>query len=91
MLKTIPGPTFKIDSAIPCGCRVSRDDDTQKLRLWYCPTHAAAFELLEVLRSNLTALDAVVEQAGTGKCDPSTAMDAAMRTRLLIRKATGGV
>jgi hypothetical protein len=91
MLKTIPGPTFKIDSAIPCGCRVSRDEDTQKLRLWYCPAHASAFELLEILRSNLTALDGVVEQAAAGKCDPSAAMDAAMRTRLAIRKATGGV
>ena len=91
MAKTIPGPTFKMDNSLPCGCRISRDGDTQKLRLWYCPTHAAAFEILEVLRSNLTALDAVVEQTTSGKCDPSIAMEAGMRTRAAIRKASGGV
>jgi hypothetical protein len=58
--------------------------------VWYCPTHAAAFEILEVLRSNLTALDAIVEQTSAGKCDPSLAMEAGMRTRLAIRKASTG-
>lgn len=48
--KTVPGPTFRIDSSLPCGCRIARDDDTKRLRLWYCTTHAAAFEVLEALR-----------------------------------------
>jgi hypothetical protein len=48
--KTLPGPHFKIDNSLPCGCRIARDNDTKRLRLWYCPTHAAAFEVLEALR-----------------------------------------
>ena len=48
--KTVPGPNFKIDNSLPCGCRINRDGDTKRLRLWYCSPHAAAFEMLEALR-----------------------------------------
>jgi hypothetical protein len=51
--KTVPGPNFRIDNSLPCGCRIARDDDTKRLRLWYCPTHAAAFEVLEALRCTI--------------------------------------
>ena len=53
IMKTVPGPNFRIDNSLPCGCRIARDDDTKRLRLWYCPTHAAAFEVLEALRSTV--------------------------------------
>jgi hypothetical protein len=51
--KTVPGPNFRIDNSLPCGCRIARDEDTKRLRLWYCPTHAAAFEVLDALRSTV--------------------------------------
>ena len=54
--KTVPGPNFKIDNSLPCGCRINLDGDTKRLRLWYCSPHAAAFEMLEALRVNLDAL-----------------------------------
>jgi hypothetical protein len=56
----IPGPTLKPDQPLPCGCRVVREADG-RLRLWYCRTHGAAFEMLEALRSSADALDAVVK------------------------------
>lgn len=91
MPKAIPGPTFKLEDSLPCGCRVGRDDGTLKLRLWYCPTHAAAFEMLEVLRLNLTALDELVNNAPAGSASHLTqAMDAGMRARITIRRATSG-
>ncbi len=86
--KAILGPTFKIDIPLPCGCRVCRDDGTSKLRMWYCPTHAAAFEVLEALRLNLSVLDHVIEQASSSTIDVSAAMEVGMKARAAIRKAT---
>jgi hypothetical protein len=88
MPKAIPGPTFKLDNSLPCGCRIGRDDGTLKFRLWYCPTHAAAFEILEALRTNLSALDELINSTGGTSCDLSQAMDAGMRARIAIRRAT---
>jgi hypothetical protein len=86
----IPGPTFSKDkSSLPCGCRVGRDEG--RLRLWFCSTHAAAFEMLEVLRLNVAVLDDILDNTPTGQGDLSRAMDAGMRTRRVIRKATAGV
>jgi hypothetical protein len=73
---------------LPCGCRIGRDDG--KYRLWYCPTHAVAFEMLEVLRMNLNVLDEIVSSSQPADCDLSNAMDAGMRLRKVIRKATIG-
>lgn len=88
--KTIPGPVFKIDNSIPCGCKISRDEDTKRLRLWYCPTHAAAFDVLEALRSNADALDHVIKQAPP--VDSAVNFEeTAERARTAIRKATVGV
>jgi hypothetical protein len=91
MPKAIPGPTFRLDSSLPCGCRIGRDDGTLKFRLWYCPTHATAFEILEALRLNLSALDELINNAPGQQGDLGQAMDAGMRARMAIRRATSWV
>jgi hypothetical protein len=88
--KTVPGPNFRIDNTLPCGCRITRDDDTKRLRLWYCPTHAAAFEVLEALRLNVDALDMVMKQVPT-EFSAGGVRDAGVRARTAIRRATVGV
>jgi hypothetical protein len=57
--------------------------------LWYCPTHAAAFEMLETLRLALEALDKTTKHVPATNDDLSLAMDATMRVRALTRKAAG--
>lgn len=89
--KTVPGPNFRIDNSLPCGCRISRDSDTQRLRLWYCTTHAAAFEVLEALRANTEALGTVIKHVPTEFSEVGCARDAEMRARTAIRRATAGV
>ncbi len=89
MPSTIAGPTFRMDSGLPCGCRIGRDEG--KFRLWYCPTHAVAYEMLEVLRLNLTVLDQIINSTSSTDCDLTHAMDVGMRARKVIRKATTGV
>ena len=89
MPKAIPGPTFRLNDSLPCGCRIGRDDGTLKYRLWYCATHAVAFEMLETLRLNLSALDELINTGPS--CDLGQAMDAGMRARMVIRRATGGI
>jgi hypothetical protein len=89
--KTVPGPNFRIDNTLPCGCRISRDDDTKRLRLWYCPTHAAAFEVLEALRLNVDALDTVIKHVPSELTEAGGARDAEVRARTAIRRATVGV
>jgi hypothetical protein len=90
--KTVPGPNFRVDNSLPCGCRISRDDDTKRLRLWYCPTHAAAFEVLEALRVNVDALDTVIKHVPVSNVPVvGGARDAEVRARTAIRRATVGV
>ena len=89
--KTVPGPNFKIDNSLPCGCRINRDDDTKRLRLWYCPPHAAAFDMLEALRVNLDALDSMIKHVPAAQSDVCSALDAEVRGRTVIRRATVGV
>jgi hypothetical protein len=91
MSKSIPGPTFKLDNSLPCGCRIARDEGTLKYRLWYCPTHAAAFEVLEALRFNLDALNTVLRRVPEDDDDAGVARVAEMRARSAIRRATSGV
>ena len=88
--RTVPGPNFRIDNSLPCGCRISRDDDTKRLRLWYCPPHAAAFDMLEVLRVNLDALDSVIKHVPVDRSEMCSALDAEMRGRTVVRRATVG-
>ena len=89
--KTLPGPNFKIDNSLPCGCRINRDDDTKRLRFWYCPPHAAAFDMLEALRVNLDALDSVIKHVPAERFEISSALDAEVRGRTVVRRATVGV
>lgn len=89
--RTVPGPNFRIDNSLPCGCRINRDDDTKRLRLWYCPTHAAAFEVLEALRLNVDALDTVIKHVPSERSELGPARDAEVRARTAIRRATVGV
>lgn len=90
MLKTIPGPTFKMDGSLPCGCKISRDGDTAQMRLWYCTTHAAAFEVLDALRSNVDALGNAMKQLPRHE-NLVNLRDAEVKARSAIRKATVGV
>ena len=89
--KTVPGPNFRLDNSLPCGCRINRDDDTKRLRLWYCPTHAAAFEILEALRANLDALDTVIKHMPGETSEVGSVLDAEIRGRTALRRATVGV
>jgi hypothetical protein len=91
LTKTVPGPNFKIDNSLPCGCRINRDDDTKKLRFWYCTTHAAAFEVLEALRLNVAALDTVIKWVPSEFSELAPARDAEVRALTAIRHATVGV
>jgi len=89
--KTVPGPNFRMDNSLPCGCRINRDDDTKRLRFWYCPPHAAAFEMLEALRVNLDALDSVMKHVPASRTEVGEALDAEIRGRTVVRRATVGV
>ena len=63
----------------------------RRLRLWYCPPHAAAFDMLEVLRVNLDALDSVIKHVPAERSEVCSALDAEMRGRTVVRRATAGV
>lgn len=89
--KTVPGPNFRIDNSLPCGCRINRDNDTQRFRLWYCTTHAAAFEVLDALRVNAEALGTVMKQVPSELSAVGCARDAELLARTAIRRATVGV
>jgi hypothetical protein len=89
--KTVRGPNFRIDNSLPCGCKICHDEDTKRLRLWYCTTHAAAFEVLEALRMNVDALDTMIKHAPSELSEVGPARDAGARGRTVIRRATAGV
>ena len=84
--KTVPGPNFRVDNSLPCGCRINRDTDTQRFRLWYCTTHAAAFEVLDALRANADALGTVMKEVPSEVSSVGYARDAEMRARMAIRR-----
>jgi hypothetical protein len=79
----IPGPTLKPDQPLPCGCRLVREADG-RLRLWYCRTHGAAFEMLEALRFSADVLDAVIKRPPG---DPDASRRAQAAAREAIQKA----
>jgi hypothetical protein len=89
MAKSLAGPVFKIGDLIPCGCRVQRDEGSLKFRLWYCAAHATTFEMLEALRLSLDVLEKVAKHVPSNGEDFSAAMDATMRIRAAVRKASG--
>ena len=88
MPKAIQGPTVKIDSSLPCGCCVSRQSGTTELRMWFCCTHEAAFDIRDALESNRAALRNVIEHVSSGRYDLAQAMEAGMKARAAIRKAS---
>src|SRR6185503_1568775 len=80
--RVVPGPTFKLDEPIPCGCRVSREP-TGRMRLWYCRTHLAAFDSLEALERAVRTLERLAATAG----DDAEVDDARFAVRAAIVKA----
>lgn len=51
-------PLLKLDAPSPCGCRIAGDDEAPgSMRIWYCRTHGAAFEVLDALQVATRALD----------------------------------
>lgn len=84
----IPGPTLKPSNPSPCGCRVSPEPGSEKLRLWFCRTHAAAFDMLETLRTSLKTLDAVVGQLPPPVAEEHSVREIRTAVQKTIQKAT---
>lgn len=82
-----PGPAMKPGSPSPCGCRVSPEAGTEKLRLFFCRTHAAAFLMLDALQVSLKALDTVVKQLPTPVSDDHPMKLAQVTVRTTIHSA----
>ncbi len=87
MRKPILGPTVKVDSSLPCGCNIRRHG-TIEFQMWFCSAHANAFEVLDALESSRAALRNVIQHAPSGHYDLALAMEAGMKARSVIRKAT---
>ncbi len=87
--KAVPGPTIReAGGTIPCGCKVATDPDDNKLRYWFCPPHAVAYEMLEILTGVQPILDELVNNA-KDEYDTSSAMDAGMKLRKVLKRAKG--
>ena len=87
--KAVPGPTLRESGgSIPCGCKVANDPDDNKLRYWFCPPHAVAYEMLEVLQSVQPVLDELVNNVNAD-FDTSNAMEAGIRMRKVLKRAKG--
>ncbi len=82
-----PGPTLKPGSPSPCGCRVSPDMGGEKLRLWFCRTHAAAFDMLDALQVSLKALETVVKLIPTALSEDHPLRHAQLTVQTTIQKA----
>jgi hypothetical protein len=86
--KHVVGPTLREQGgSMPCGCKVGPDEEN-KIRFWFCPPHAVAYELLEVLQQAQTVLDDIANNA-PDDYDPTMAMDVSMKARKVIKKAKG--
>ena len=87
--KTIPGPTIReAGGTLPCGCKVAHDPEDNKLRYWFCPPHAVAYEMLEVLQQAQQVIDDVSNNA-PGEYDTTPAMEAGIKIRRVLKKAKG--
>jgi len=87
--KGIPGPTIREGGgALPCGCNVARDEEN-KLRLYFCSPHAVAYEMMEALQETLEIVDNLANNPPTPEYDVGPAMEAAMKTRRILKKAKG--
>jgi hypothetical protein len=87
--KAVPGPTLReTGGTIPCGCKVANDPDDNKLRYWFCPPHAVAYEMLEVLNSVQPAIDELMNNV-KDDFDTSAAMDVGIKIRKVLKRAKG--
>lgn len=83
----IQGPTLKPGSPSPCGCQVKPEIGGEKLRLWFCRTHAAAFEMLESLQVSLRALEMVAKELPAPVPEDHVTTHARTAIEMTIRKA----
>ena len=83
----IQGPTLKPGNPSPCGCEVKAEAGTEKMRLWFCRTHAAAFEMLEALQVGLKALDAVAKELPAPVPEDHVTAHARAAIQMTIQKA----
>ena len=87
--KGIPGPSIREGGGtLPCGCSVAHDED-KKLRLYFCPPHAVAYEMLEALQQSLELIDNIANNPPSPDYDVTAAMEAAMKARRVLKKAKG--
>lgn len=88
---TVPGPTFRAaGDSLPCGCKFAPDEDTRKLRIYFCSPHAVAYEMMEALQQNLAVLDDILNNAPPpDDYDTTAAMEAGMHARAVLKKAKG--
>lgn len=71
----------------PCGCRV--DESPSMLRIVYCPTHAAAPELLAALKDSLAGLEEFRRVYQPASFVGSTITEYCDKARAAIAKAEG--
>lgn len=87
--RAVPGPTIReMGGTLPCGCKVAPDPEDNKLRYWFCPPHAVAYEMLDVIQEMQPILDDLVNRAPEDY-DSSAAMEAAIKARKVMKKAKG--
>ena len=88
-LKAVPGPTLRESGGtIPCGCKVATDPDDNKLRYWFCPPHAVAYEMLEALQGIQPVIDDLMNNV-RDDYDTTSAMEAGIKLRKVLKRAKG--
>lgn len=83
----ISSPSLKLDSPSPCGCRVARDEGSERVRIWYCQTHGVAFEVLQALQVTAKALNRVATKQPLAPFERDLATVAQDKAEATIRKA----
>ena len=87
--KAVPGPTLRESGgSLPCGCKVAHDPEDNKLRYWFCPPHAVAYEMLEAMQEAQKVLDEMMNHVNDDY-DTSAAMEAGIKMRKVMKKAKG--
>ena len=86
--KAVPGPTLHAGGTMPCGCKVANDPEDNKLRYWFCPPHAVAYEMLEVLQEGQHILDEIMNHVDDDY-DTTKAMEAGIKIRKVLKRAKG--
>jgi hypothetical protein len=86
--KAVPGPTLHAGGTMPCGCKVANDPEDNKLRYWFCPPHAVAYEMLEALQAMQTVVDEMMNNVNDDY-DTTGAMEAGIKVRKVLKRAKG--